>query len=314
MLRRLPLLFAVLVLGLALSAFIAERVIVSRVRANRTAPVRAAFEADWRNNLERLEKALDATAAWNASKGPLPASAYCALPWSGDAAALQSVFSACRRVDLTEAEPGWVDAFHAHDDWSGFLSQEGLVAGALPTLDAERLDDALGDELTAQELTELGRALLNAPTLSVQVQGLRVLERAGAPDREALKLARVAGALIWHPWTPKAARERVWAKLPPSSRCAAIDEAARIAAWGEPVRENEGAWLDEVRAAVSVACPQLTWSTSQSTWKQALITSGVVARGSTEETVVLFISERDANARAAVFETLLAVTLLKPFP
>ncbi len=80
------------------------------------------------------------------------------------------------------------------------------------------------------------------------------------------------------------------------------------------MQAHEAAWLLEVRSAVSSACPQLTWSSSQSTWKQALITTEVVESGSTQEMLLVFISERDASAQAAVLETLLAVTLLKPFP
>lgn len=314
MLRRLSLLLTAALVGLLLFLVIAEKVALSRISSTRIEPVRAAFVADWKTHLPAVEAALEAAQPWNASLAPLPRDAWCALPWTGPAAALGPLQHACT-TDAEGPAPDWVDGFHAADGWADFLSQPGWVAGALPTLEPDKLDAQLGEALAPSELVDLGRALVNAPTLSTQLAGLQLLERAGTPDRDALKLARAAAALAFHPWTPPEVRARLLPKLPPASRCAALDEAGRIARWGAPIAEHYDGWLTEVTAWAPDACPRIAWAPpTDDGWKRALVETTLVEPGSTTEGLIHVVARTDAAARAAAVDALLAVTLLKPFP
>ena len=189
-------------------------------------------------------------------------------------------------------------------------------------------------------MVALARALLGRPFLSDQLVGLAVLERTravldaaghsalGPPlaEVQALRGSRLASALLWHPWVPKAQRDRFMARLPPASRCAAASEVLPVLEAGPPLAENYPGFVEELAAWKKTApcnsefvvkALEARASLPPGSWKHLLRTTEFVTRaeqGEVGPALLVKIIEASPLGRHAVTEVAFSVMVAKPFP
>lgn len=250
---------------------------------------------------------------------------------------------------------GWMAQLHGHDDWSQvtgtpleFFPPESPIIDApvlavrqvrglalLRLLDGHRqgaLDAAVAD------VTALARALLGRPFLMDQLVGVAILDRTRAvlaavdqqdlgptaKTAEALRGARLASALLWHPWVPRAQRERFLGKLAPPSRCAAASEALVLLEVGDPLQENYPEFVADFTAwRKSNPCSSsfvnqaldLRASMPEGSWKKLLQSQFAVQaeQGDFFPALLMKTVEGTALGRRAATEVILSVTLARPF-
>ncbi len=251
----------------------------------------------------------------------------------------------------------WMSALHGHDDWSQvtgtpyeFLSPEGSMIDApalalrqvrglalLRLLAGQRagaLDAAVND------VTALSRALLGRPFALDQLVGVAVLTRTRAvldaagqqelgPRAEtvqALRGSRLASALLWHPWVPRAQRQRLLAKLPAASRCAAASEVLMVLEVGPPLQENYPQFVEDFAAwRKTNPCTsefvnralEARASLPEGSWKRLLRSAEFISRaeqGEIGSKLVVRAIESSSLGRHAATEVIFSVMAAKPFP
>ncbi len=258
---------------------------------------------------------------------------------------------------VVERDFGWMASLHGHDDWSEvtgtpleFFEVHGNIVEA-PTLALRQVrgltllrllqgqrTGAL--EAAVTDVTALARALLGRPFVLDQLVGVGILDRQrtvldglGRPelgptgqDVQALRGARLASAMIWHPWVPKAQRDRVLPKLKVASRCAAASEALLLLEMGPLLAENHAAFVtDFTQWTNTTPCPStfvraaLTARAAmpEDSWKKLLGSAQFLNRaeqGDFFSAVLVRAAESTALGRRAVTELILSLTAAKPFP
>ena len=115
-------------------------------------------------------------------------------------------------------------------------------------------------EAAALDVKMFANALLRRPLVLDQLVGVSVLEQsrvvltgaghaelASSKDElEALRAARLASAMLWHPWVPKVQRERFLPKIAAPSRCAAASEALVMLELGPLLTEHYSQFVTEL--------------------------------------------------------------------
>ena len=384
-LKRLTLAFAVLALGLALSGWLATRVLASNVMSSNTEPVRAQLVADWAKHADELDAELTAASAWSAPGEPTPPATGCQLRWTGDSAAVQQHLARCKdtpgpideqtlgalealgdqllvkaaQAPSLERDFGWMTSLHGHDDWSQVAGTpfeffdvdpaNGSVMDAptlalrqvrgvalLRLLAGQRAGDLAG---AVDDVTALARALLGRPFVLDQLIGTAVLGRlrstldaVGQPQLgpsaaavKALRGARLASAFLWHPWVPKAQRERFLGKLAPASRCAAASEALLVLEVGPPLAENYPEFVADFTAWRKSACTSdflnraldARATMPEGSWKRLLRSVEFITRaeqGEVGSALVVRAIGASPLARHAAIEVIFSVMVARPFP
>ena len=258
-----------------------------------------------------------------------------------------------------ERDLAWMTSLHGHDDWSQvtFTPFEFFdvdpASGSLmdaPTLALRQVRGlALGRLLTGQrtgtlaaavdDVTALGRALLGRPFVLDQLTGVAVLDRlratldaAGQPglgpstaEVKALRGARLASAFLWHPWVPKAQRDRFLGKLAPASRCAAASEALLVLEVGPPLAENYPEFVADFAAwRKSSPCTSAFVNRAldaratlpEGSWKPLLRSVEFISRADQGEVAsALLVRAIGASpvARHAAIEVVFSVMVARPF-
>ncbi len=250
----------------------------------------------------------------------------------------------------------WMAQLRGHDDWSAaagtpfeffdvngsfmeapalsFTQVRGLAL--LRLLDGQRTG-AL--EAAVEDVTAFARALLGRPFVLDQLVGVAVLERtraaldaAGHPELgtksaelEALRAARLASAFLWHPWVPKAQRERFLPKLAPASRCAAAAQTLLVLEVGPPVQENYPEFTADFSAwRKTRPCPGELLGRAldarehlpDGSWQHLLGSSGFATGLSREDgasRLAMKLIEGTGVGRSTVTELLFSVMVAKPF-
>jgi hypothetical protein len=385
MLKRLPLFFAALTLGLAFAGWVTLRVLAGRVLDRNTEPVRRMLVADWERHAEQLENDLALTRDWSELHDTTPPALGCQLQWRGEARSIHVHLERCAGapgplgdadvsalkalgdqllVKAAEApaparDLSWMASLRGHDDWTmaagtpnEFLDPtfQRSTAVPQPQVDGDQLEAlarlrlAQGQragalEAAVDDVTALARALLGRPFFADQHQGLdllalqrRVLDGAGrtslgTPPGElaALQRARLASAMLWHPWAPKLTRERFLARLHAASRCAAIGEALEALDAGPLLAEQYPDFTADFAAwQQSAACRSdalarmvaARRSLPEHSWRRLLPTTELVERAERGEVLPAFLLwsvESMASGRKAMMEVILSVTAARPF-
>ena len=254
-----------------------------------------------------------------------------------------------------ERDFAWMAELKGHDDWAlnagTPLEYFDLDPGKrsvteLPVIDGHQLralstlrllagvrSGALTDAVS--DVVALCRAVLNRPVLVDQLVAVSQLEHLHAQlaaieqatlapsssELEALRSARLAGALLWHPWVPRAQRERFLPKLPAATRCAATGEALALLELGEPLHERYPDFISEITGWQGGACHAdfTTGAFAARTqrpskgWQRAL-RNAVEDPGAVAPSVTIQAGESSPLVRSAVLETLLTLMLARPFP
>jgi hypothetical protein len=259
-----------------------------------------------------------------------------------------------------ERDLGWMAALQGHDDWSQvegtpfeFFDVDPAVVSAsdAPLLALRQVRGlALLRLLSGQrsgameaavtDVVALAKALLGRPFLSDQLIGLAVLERTravldaagqqalGPPvaELQALRSSRLASALLWHPWVPRAQRDRFLPKLPAASRCAAAGELLPVLEVGPTLAENYPdfvAELDEWKKAKPCGSDFVVRGLEARThlpagsWKHLLRTTEFITRaeqGDVGPSLLVKIIDASPLGRQAVTEVIFSVTVARPFP
>ncbi len=257
---------------------------------------------------------------------------------------------------LPERDLSWMAQLRGHDDWSSVegtpfeffdvngsfidapvISVKQVRALALVRLLQGQRSGAL--EPAVEDVTAFARALLGRPFVLDQLVGVAVLERtraaldaAGHPELGtrsaeivALRGARLAAAFLWHPWVPKAQRERFLPKLAPASRCAAAAEDLLVLEIGPPLQENYPGFLADFRAWKATRPCTSDFITRaldarehlpEASWQRLLGTPalpGGLSRDDISSRLLLELVENTALGRATITELIFSVTLARPF-
>lgn len=313
-----------------------------------TTPPETGCQLRWAGESDAVQKHLARCAA---AQGPIAEETLAAL----DALKDQLLVEA-ERAPVEERDFGWMSVLHGKDDWSQvtgtpleFFDVHDSAAEA-PTL-ALRQVRGLGLlrllqgqrtgalDAAASDVTALGRSMLGRPFLLDQLVGIALLERAravlSAAGRSDLALdektlqnlrgARLASAMLWHPWVPKAQRERFLPKLTAASRCAAASEALLTLEIGPPLSENYPEFASDLAAwkktspcsseFITTALAARDWM-PEGSWKRLLRMGDFVQRAERNEffaSLLVRAIESSALGRRAVTELILSVTVAKPF-
>lgn len=256
-----------------------------------------------------------------------------------------------------ERDFGWMASLHGHDDWSQVkgtpleffdvheatidapsLALRQVRALALLRLLQGQREDKL--DAAAADVVAFARALLGRPFVLDQLIGVAILDRsravldaAGREDLgpsakviQSLRGSRLASAMLWHPWAPKAQRERFLGKLAPASRCAAATEALLVLELGPLLQENYPEFAAELAAwRKTNPCPSDFVNQSfdaratmpEGSWKRLMHGAEFVSRaeqGSVVSALLVKAIESSALGRRAVTEFILSITTAKPFP
>lgn len=275
-----------------------------------------------------------------------------ALDTLGEQALAKEAELAAVSLDLS-----WMTALRGHADWSDATGTPYELVDAKretsvldwPLLDPHAVRQLAALRLVAgqragalaegvEDVTALSRALLGRPSLPEQLAGVAVLRQlraqldaAGHPELGPakdfvadLRVSRLAAAQLWHPWLPAAQRERLLAKVPQASRCAAAADALLYGELGEPFRQVYPGHVEALHAWRGAACPsaalQRAWEDRRADaperW-QRLLTGGELLAGDLAGPwpgILSRLVERDSAARRAAIEVLLAVVTSRPFP
>lgn len=385
MLKRLPLFFAALTVGLVFAGWLSTQLLAGRVMEKDTEPVRRRLVADWEQHADALAADLAATKAWSELDARTPPNAGCQLRWMGDSAALERHLARCDAAltPLDEAtlsalealgdqllaraaeaptvsrDLTWLRALRGHGDWSQAAGtplefvDPSLARSAhftlpqvepaqtrglaqLRLLEGQRagaLDEAVLD------VTALARALLGRPLAVDQLLGADLLlhlraalDAAGrpelgppAPELASLQRARLASAMLWHPWVPRAQRDRFLPVLHAASRCAALGEALVVLETGPLLAEHYadfalelGTWhqaapcRSDFLARMVAARRELP----ERSWRRLLPMAELVQRaelGDLLPGILLWAAESSAAGRHALLELIFSVTVARPF-
>ena len=255
---------------------------------------------------------------------------------------------------------GWMTSLHGHDDWSQVAGTPfeffdvDPASGSLmdaPTLDLRQVRGVALLRLLAgqrtgtlaaavDDVTALARALLGRPFVLDQLIGTAVLDRLrstldavgqpglgpSAPEVKALRGARLASAFLWHPWVPKAQRERFLGKLAPASPCAAASEALLVLEVGPPLAENYPDFVSDFAAwRKAGACKSdfvnraldARTTMPEGSWKHLLRSVEFITRadqGEPGSALVVRAIGASAHARHAALEVIFSVMVARPFP
>lgn len=385
MLKRLPLFFAALTVGLACAGWLTLRVLAGRVIDKNTEPVRRQLVADWERHAEQLEGDLALTKGWSELQEATPPGLGCQLPWRGEARSVHLHVERCEGaprplddadvsalkalgdqllVKAAEApaparDLSWMAALRGHDDWTmaagtpnEFLDPTFQRSTAVPSPQVDgdqvqalaRLRLLQGEragalEAAVDDVTALARALLGRPFLADQHQGLellklqrRLLDAASRPslgtppgELAALERARLASAMLWHPWAPELTRERFLSRLHAASRCAAIGEALEVLDAGPLLAEQYPDYAADFAAwQQSAACRSdalarmvaARKTLPERSWRRLLPTAGLVERaegGDLLPAFLLWSVESMGSGRKAMMEVISSVTAARPF-
>ena len=257
---------------------------------------------------------------------------------------------------VVERDFAWMTSLHGHDDWSEvtgtplefFEVHDPIVEAPTLALRQARglallrlLHGQRGGTLEAAvtDVTALARALLGRPFVLDQLVGVGILDRQRAvldglgrkdlgptsQDVQALRGARLASAMVWHPWVPKAQRDRILPKLPVASRCAAASEALLLLEMGPLLAENHAVFLTDFGAwRNSSPCPSTFVKAAltaravmpEDSWKKLLGSAQFLDRaekGDFFSALLVRAIESSALGRRAVTELILSLTAAKPF-
>lgn len=385
MLKRLPLFFAALTVGLLFAGWLSIRLLAARVMDKDTEPVRRQLVADWETHAEAFAADLAATRPWSELTARTPPEAGCQLRWMGDAAALQQHLARCDPASkpLDEAtlsaldemgnqllvrapeapevvrDLSWMSTLREHDDWSQAAGTplefvdpslarsthfalpqvepaqvRGLVQlRLLEGMRARALDEAVRD------VTALARALLGRPLAVDQLVGADLLARTralldasgrpelGPPAAElaSLQRARLAGAMLWHPWVPKAQRDRFLPALHAASRCAALGEALVVLETGPLLKAHYPDFAQELttwhqgapcRSDFLARMVAARRELPDRSWRRLLPMAELVKRaelGDMLPALLLWAAESSHAGRQAMLELIFSVTVARPF-
>jgi hypothetical protein len=259
-----------------------------------------------------------------------------------------------------ERELSWMAALNGNDDWSQvegtpfeFFDVDPAVLSATDApLLALRQVRGLGLlrllagqrsgtlEAAVTDVEALARALLGRPFLADQLIGVVVLERTravldaagqqtlGPPlaQVQALRGSRLASALLWHPWVPKAQRDRFLPRLPAASRCAAASELLPVLEAGPPLAENYPGFVEELdgwkktRPCDSdfvIRALDARAHLPAGSWKHLLGSTDFIKgaeQGELGPSLLVKIIESSPLGRHAVTEVAFSVMLARPFP
>ena len=251
----------------------------------------------------------------------------------------------------------WMSSLHGQDDWSQvagtpyeFFSPEGSTLEApglalrqvrglasLRLLAGHRAGDL---DSAVNDVTALSRALLGRPFVIDQLVGVAVLTRTRAvldavgqqelgPRTEAvqaLRGSRLASAFLWHPWVPRAQRQRFLTQLPAASRCAAAGEALLVLEVGPPLKENYPEFVEDFAAwRKTNPCTSdfinraldARATMPEGSWKGLLRTAEFISRaerGETGSALIVKAIESSSLGRRAATEVIFSVMVAKPFP
>lgn len=256
-------------------------------------------------------------------------------------------------LPVVERDLSWMARLRGHDDWSAAegtpfeffdvngtfmeapaLSMRHVRALAMLRLLEGQRTGAL--DAAVEDVVALARALLGRPFVLDQLIGVAVLDAARAaldaaghpdlgpkrPELQALRAARLASAFLWHPWVPKAQRERFLPKLAPASRCAAASETLLLLEVGAPLQENYpqfvadlAAWtqtkpcqseLVQQAVAARAALPE-------GSWQHLLGSAGFAAKDEASSRLLVQLIEGTSLGRATVTELIFSVMVARPF-
>ncbi len=257
---------------------------------------------------------------------------------------------------VVERDFVWMTSLNGHDDWSEvtgtpleFFEVHGPIVEA-PTLALRQVRGLallrlLQGQRTATleaavtDVTALAKALLGRPFVLDQLIGVGLLDRQravldglGRPELgpssqavQALRGARLASAMVWHPWVPKTQRDRILPKLPTASRCAAASEALLLLEMGPLLAENHAVFVtDFTQWRNTTPCPSTFVKAAltaravmpEDSWKPLLGSAQFLNRaeqGDFFSALLMRAIESSALGRRAVTELILSLTAAKPF-
>jgi hypothetical protein len=194
-------------------------------------------------------------------------------------------------------------------------------------------------EAAALDVKMFASALLRRPFVLDQLVGASILEQSrvvltGAgraelaspkEEIEALRGARLASAMLWHPWVPKTQRERFLPKIAAPSRCAAASEALVMLELGPLLKEQYPAFVDELaqwRKSSPCGSEFVTLALGarevlpERSWKKLLGPESFVTRAEQGEVLpalLLKAVESTELGRRTVTELILSVITARPF-
>jgi hypothetical protein len=255
-----------------------------------------------------------------------------------------------------ERDFGWMAQLQGHDDWRQvtgtpheFIDPH-EAATELPVLALRQVRGLallrlLQGQRSAQlegavaDVTALARALLNRPFVIDQLVGVAILDRtralldaAGHPELgvdektvTALRGSRLASAMLWHPWVPRAQRTRFLPQLSAASRCAAASEPLVVLELGTLLEEQYPEFTSDFAAWKGTAPCTSTFVTQalearanmpEGSWKLLLPSTQFVARAEQGEffpSLLVRVMESTKLGHKAVTELVLSVTTARPF-
>ncbi|MDP3153575.1 MAG: hypothetical protein Q8N23_12935 [Archangium sp.] len=258
---------------------------------------------------------------------------------------------------VVERDFGWMADLQGRDDWGEvagtpleFFEVHSAIVEA-PTLALRQVRGlallrllqghrAGTLEAAVTDVTALAKALVGRPFVLDQLVGVGILDRQravldalgrkelGPPSQavQALRGARLASAMLWHPWVPQAQRDRFVPKLPVASRCAAASEALLLMELGPLLAENHADFVNRFTAWRSTTpCPSTFVKAAltaravmpEDSWKKLLGSAQFIDRAEQGEffsALLVRVVESTALGRRAVTELILSLTAAKPFP
>jgi hypothetical protein len=264
------------------------------------------------------------------------------------------VLGKANEAPTVERDLSWMTELRGHDDWNlaagtpqEFVDVDPAKSASMdfPVIEGRHLDalstlrllqgvrsNALEEAVT--DVLALHRAVLNRPALVDQLTGLTGLQHvrlqlaaldrtALAPNEDelrALLASRLAAALLWHPWVPKAQRTRFLALLAPASRCAATAEVLTLLELGTPLSESYGDFTADLFAWQPGTCGSdfveraftARKTMSPDAWEHAMRAANEDP-GGISPSVAITVGRSSQLVRKAMLETLITLLVVRPF-